>query len=360
MGEFYESDWNIMNIKIKNLIDSLKQGNKISLQDFTYILKNYNKEDFDYIKDIAQKLAIEKFGKRIYFRGIIEFSNYCKNDCIYCGIRRSNCNADRYRLTKDEILECCEEGYNFGYRTFVLQSGEDGHFDDDAMVDIVKSIREKYSDCAITLSIGEKSKSSYQKLYDAGANRFLLRHEAANKELYEKIHPSVQKWGERFRCLKDLKDIGYQVGAGMMVGVPNQTLEHLAEDLIFIQDFRPHMVGIGPFIPHKDTPYKDEKAGSIEVSLLCLSLVRIMLPNVLLPSTTALGTLEGTGRQQGVLHGCNVVMPNLSPMSVRKKYLLYDNKAGVDLDAKTSIETLRKQMEDIGYEVIVTRGDFKE
>lgn len=348
------------NEKIKNLIENLKLGKKLSLQDFTYILKNYSKEDFDYIKDTAQRIAIEKFGKKIYFRGIIEFSNICKNDCIYCGIRRSNNNVDRYRLTKEEILECCQEGYEFGYRTFVLQSGEDGHFTDNVMVDVVKSIREKYPDCAITLSIGERSKDSYQKLFDAGANRFLLRHEAANKELYEKIHPSVQKWEERFRCLKDLRDIGYQVGAGMMVGVPNQTLENLAEDLLFIQDFRPHMVGIGPFIPHKDTPYRNEKAGSIEISLLCLSLVRIMLPNVLLPSTTALGSLEGHGRQQGVLHGCNVVMPNLSPMSVRKKYLLYDNKAGVDLDAKTSIETLRKQMEDIGYEVVVTRGDFKE
>ena len=350
----------MVNDKFKNLIEDLKQGKKLSLHDFTYILENYSKDDFDYIKDISQKIAIEKFGKKIYFRGIIEFSNICKNDCIYCGIRRSNANVDRYRLTKDEILECCQEGYEFGYRTFVLQSGEDGHFTDEVMVDVVKSIREKYPDCAITLSIGERSRESYQKLFDAGANRFLLRHEAANKELYEKIHPAVQKWEERFRCLIDLREIGYQVGAGMMVGVPNQTLENLAEDLVFIQDFRPHMVGIGPFIPHKDTPYRDEKAGSIEVSLLCLSLVRIMLPNVLLPSTTALGSLDGAGRQQGVLHGCNVVMPNLSPMSVRKKYLLYDNKAGVDLDAKTSVETLRKQMEDIGYEVIVTRGDFKE
>ena len=349
-----------MNENIKNLIEKLNNKNKLSIDDYQYILENYTKEDFDYIKDIASNKALENFDKKIYFRGIIEFSNICKNDCLYCGIRRSNDNVDRYRLTLDQILECCAEGYEYGYRTFVLQSGEDGYFNDETMINVVSSIRENYKDCAITLSIGERSKESYKKLFDAGANRFLLRHEAANKELYEKIHPSVQKWEERFRCLKDLRDIGYQVGAGMMVGVPNQTLENLAEDLLFIQDFRPHMVGIGPFIPHKDTPYRNEKAGSIEISLLCLSLVRIMLPNVLLPSTTALGSLDGHGRQQGVLHGCNVVMPNLSPMSVRKKYLLYDNKAGVDLDAKTSIETLRKQMEDIGYEVVVTRGDFKD
>ena len=349
----------MINEKIKNLIEDLNSGKKLSLDGFEYILTNYSKEDFSYIKDTASKIAIENFGKKIYFRGIIEFSNICKNDCLYCGIRRSNENVERYRLTLDQILECCEEGYQYGYRTFVLQSGEDGHFNDDTMLEVVSSIRKKYDDCAITLSIGERSRDSYQKLFDAGANRFLLRHEAASKELYEKIHPSNQKWEERFRCLKDLKEIGYQVGAGMMIGVPYQTLRNIAEDLVFIQDFNPHMVGIGPFIPHKDTPFKNEKAGSIELSLLALSLVRIMLPKVLLPSTTALGSLGGDGRQQGVLHGCNVIMPNLSPMSVRKKYLLYDNKAGIENDAKTSIEILKKQMEDIGYEVVVTRGDYK-
>ena len=347
-----------MNEKIKNLIEKLNNKSKLSIDDYQYILENYTKEDFDYIKDIASKIAIENFGKKIYFRGIIEFSNICKNDCLYCGIRRSNDNVERYRLTLDQILECCAEGYEYGYRTFVLQSGEDGHFNDETMVNVVSSIREKYKDCAITLSIGERSRESYKKLFDAGANRFLLRHEAANKELYEKIHPSSQSWEERFRCLRDLKDIGYQVGAGMMIGVPYQTLRNIAEDLVFIQDFNPHMVGIGPFIPHKDTPFREEKAGSIEISLLTLSLVRIMLPKVLLPSTTALGSLDGEGRKQGVLHGCNVIMPNLSPMSVRKKYLLYDNKAGIDNDAKTSIDILRKQMEEIGYEVVVTRGDY--
>ena len=347
-----------MNENIKNLIEKLNNKNKLSIDDYQYILENYTKEDFDYIKDIASNKALENFDKKIYFRGIIEFSNICKNDCLYCGIRRSNDNVDRYRLTLDQILECCAEGYEYGYRTFVLQSGEDGYFNDETMINVVSSIRENYKDCAITLSIGERSKESYKKLFDAGANRFLLRHEAANKELYEKIHPSVQKWEERFRCLRDLKDIGYQVGAGMMIGVPYQTLRNIAEDLVFIQDFNPHMVGIGPFIPHKDTPFRNEKAGSIEISLLTLSLVRIMLPKVLLPSTTALGSLDGEGRKQGVLHGCNVIMPNLSPMSVRKKYLLYDNKAGIDNDAKTSIDILRKQMEEIGYEVVVTRGDY--
>ncbi len=350
----------MINEKIKKIVFDVLLNKKLTVDDFEYILTNYNEDDFEFIKSSASKIAIAIFGKRIYFRGIIEFSNICKNDCLYCGIRRSNSNCERYRLTKDEILECCEDGYNFGYRTFVLQSGEDGYFSDEVMVDVVKTIRDKYNECAITLSIGERSKESYKKLFDAGANRFLLRHEAANKELYEKIHPSFQKYENRFRCLNDLKEIGYQVGAGMMIGVPYQTNRNIAEDLYFIQEFKPHMVGIGPFIPHKDTPYKEEKAGSIELSLLCLSLVRLMLPNVLLPSTTALGSLEGNGRQEGVLHGCNVVMPNLSPMSVRKKYLLYDNKAGVDLDAKASIDTLRKQMEEIGYEVVVNRGDYKE
>ena len=349
-----------MNTQIKNLIDDLNSGKKLSKENYEHILSNYDKEDFEYIKNLAKDIATKNFGKDIYFRGIIEFSNICKNDCLYCGIRRSNSNVERYRLTKEQILECCEEGYEFGYRTFVLQSGEDGYFSDEVIVDVVKSIREKFKDCAITLSIGERTRKCYEDLFNAGANRFLLRHEAANKSLYEKIHPSFQSYEERFRCLKDLKEIGYQVGAGMMVGVPYQTNSDLAEDLCFLQEFNPHMVGIGPFIPHKDTPFRDEKAGSVELSLICLSIVRIMLPNVLLPSTTALGSIEAKGRQEGVLHGCNVVMPNLSPMSVRKKYLLYDNKAGIENDARTSIEILRKQMEDIGYNVVVTRGDYKK
>ena len=349
----------MINTDVKNLIDKLNEQKSLSFEEYLYIFDNFNDDDFTYIKNLAKNISIENFGKKIYFRGIIEFSNICKCDCLYCGIRHSNTNVERYRLTKDEILECCSDGYRYGYRTFVLQSGEDSYFNDEVMVDIVKTIRENFNDCAITLSIGERSKESYQKLYDAGANRFLLRHETADKDLYEKLHPSYQKFENRIKCLYDLKEIGYQVGAGMMVGVPHQENKHLAKDMVFLQEFKPAMVGLGPFIPHKDTPFRDEKAGSVRLSLLCLSLVRILFPKVLLPATTALGSLNADGRQQGVLHGCNVVMPNLSPLSVRKKYLLYDNKAGIENDGKTSIEILRKQMNDIGYEVVISRGDYQ-
>lgn len=345
---------------IKKLIDKLVNTGNLNKSEWMTILDEYTENDRKYAESIARETALSKFGKKIYFRGIIEFSNICKNDCYYCGIRKSNKCVSRYRLTKDDILECAKDGYSFGFRTFVLQAGEDGHFEDEVLCDIVRSIKHNFCDCAVTLSVGERSRESYQRLYDAGADRYLIRHEAANKELYNKIHPSIQKHSERMECLRNLKEIGYQTGCGFMVGVPYQTTEDIADDMIFMQEFKPHMVGLGPFIPHKDTPFGIYEAGSVDLTLLLISLTRIMLPNVLLPSTTALGTAQDDGRQRGVLAGCNVVMPNLSPMSVRKKYMLYDNKAGTDCDAKAGIELLRRQMNEIGYDVVCSRGDYKE
>ena len=349
-----------MNEKIKNLVDKLEKEHILTVDEFTFIIDNVSDDDREYIRSKAQGIAKSKFGNKVYTRGIVEFSNICKNDCYYCGIRKSNKNFERYRLTTEQILDCCEAGYEYGYRTFVLQSGEDLYFTDEIMCDIVSAIRKKFPDCAITLSIGERSKESYQKLFDAGANRYLLRHETANKELYEKLHPSFMSFDNRMQCLRDLKDIGYQVGAGMMIGAPYQTLRNLAEDLVFLGEFKPHMVGTGPFIPHKDTDFRNEKAGTLEMVLLCLSLVRIMLPNVLLPATTALGSINPIGREKGVLAGANVIMPNLSPTEVRKNYLLYDNKICVNDASSQCKNCINARMIKIGYEVEVCRGDYKE
>lgn len=341
------------------LINKLNETHSLKTDEWEQLIRNYTKDDFAYATKLAQEIAVREFGKNIYFRGIIEFSNFCKCDCYYCGIRKGNKNAQRYRLTMEDILECCREGYENGFRTFVLQGGEDGWFTDEKMCEIVRNIKENYPDCAVTLSLGEREFESYQALKAAGADRYLLRHETIDEVHYKELHPEKQKLEKRIQCLKDLKELDYQTGCGIMVGTPNQTPEILAKDMKFMEEFRPAMIGIGPFIPHKHTPFKDKEKGSVELTLFLLALSRIMFPKVLLPATTALGTVESEGRKQGVLAGCNVIMPNLSPMSVRKKYMLYDEKAGTDISAAEGIEILRKQMEEIGYEVVVGRGDVK-
>ncbi|MCI5699188.1 MAG: [FeFe] hydrogenase H-cluster radical SAM maturase HydE [Lachnospiraceae bacterium] len=306
----------------------------------------------------ARNVAQEVFGNRIYKRGLIEFSSYCKNDCYYCGIRRSNQSADRYRLTKDQILSCCESGYRLGFRTFVLQGGEDPYYSDERMLPIVSEIREKYPDCAITLSLGERSYESYKRLFEAGANRYLLRHEAADPNLYRKLHPEKMSLENREECLWNLKDIGYQVGTGFMVGVPGQTEEALQEDIAFIRKLCPEMIGIGPYINHKDTPLAGEKNGTLEQTLKLLAIFRIMFPHALIPATTALGTIHPRGREMGIMAGANVVMPNLSPVDVRKKYLLYDNKICTGEEAAECQHCLQRRMESIGYQLVEDRGDY--
>lgn len=340
------------------LIDLLNREHKLEKAQWSALFSTYTPDDAAYAQALSREIAISHFGKKIYFRGIVEFSNICKNDCYYCGIRRSNHCVSRYRLTPEDILACCQEGYEAGFRTFVLQGGEDGWFNDARMVQIVRSIKEAYPDCAVTLSLGERSRASYQMLFYAGADRYLLRHETADSLHYAHLHPPYQILESRMRCLKDLKEIGYQTGCGIMVGSPGQTPQTLAEDMVFMQQFQPQMVGIGPFLPHKDTPFREEAAGSVELTLFILALCRIMLPRVFMPATTALGTAEADGRKLGVLAGCNVVMPNLSPAHVRKKYMLYDNKAGTGLTAQQGIAMLRGQMEEIGYKVVIGRGDY--
>ena len=343
-------------MQVRNIIDKLYNTTNASREELLFLLDNLSYENKEYLIEKSHKVALKNYGKNVYIRGLIEFTNYCIRDCKYCGIRKSNGKADRYRLTIEEILECADIGDRLGYKTYVLQGGEDPYFTDEKMVEIIKSIKEKYPNNAITLSLGERSYKSYEKMFNAGADRYLLRHETATKELYDSLHPNGS-FENRRQCLRNLKEIGYQIGAGFMVGLPNQNNSNLIDDLIFLKELNPHMCGIGPFIPHKDTPFKDYPSGSVEMTLFLLSLCRIMLPNVLLPATTALGTVRDDGRKLGVLAGANVIMPNLSPVNVRKKYMLYNNKSVTADDAGENLKLIQKNMQEIGYEIVVDKGD---
>ena len=315
-------------------------------------------ESMEYIKEEAVKIRKKYYGTKVFTRGLIEFTNYCKNNCYYCGIRRDNRNIERYRLTEKEILDCCANGEKLGFRTFVLQGGEDPWYTEERIADIVRKIKKAHPDCAITLSVGEKSKETYQTWKEAGADRYLLRHETANEEHYHMLHPDSMHLSNRKKCLYELKELGYQVGAGFMVGSPGQTWEHLAEDLVFLQELQPQMVGIGPFIPHHDTRFANEKAGSVELTLKLLSVLRLLLPKVLLPATAALGTLDPLGREKGLSAGANVVMPNLSPVENRKQYELYDNKICTGDEAAKCKNCLSARVRSAGYELVEDRGDY--
>lgn len=348
-----------MKNELFDLVDRLEKDRSLAAAQYRRLIDNYDSDLMAYSAEKARLAAKKHYGNEIYIRGLIEISNFCKNNCYYCGIRKSNGGCKRYRLTKDEILECCKEGYGLGFRTFVLQGGEDGHFTDELLCDIISEIKGLYPDCAVTLSLGERSYESYRRLFLSGADRYLLRHETASKEHYERLHPESMSFEKRMECLKNLKEIGYQVGCGFMVGSPYQRSEHLAEDLKFIEEFSPHMCGIGPYITHKDTPFKDEKNGSVELTLFLLSLIRLIKPTILLPATTALGTLCTDGRERGVLSGANVVMPNLSPHSVREKYMLYEGKIFAGQESAQCVSDLRQRMKDIGYDVVISKGNAK-
>ncbi|PXV85690.1 iron-only hydrogenase maturation protein HydE [Lachnotalea glycerini] len=344
---------------MRELIDQLVNSSELTSNEYAYLLEHLDNENQEYLRQKAAEKAKQYYGKAVYVRGLIEFTNYCKNDCYYCGIRKSNHNAIRYHLTKEEILNCCAEGYQLGFRTFVLQGGEDVSYQDLDIVSIIEAIKEKYFDCALTLSIGEKSYDSYLKYYKAGADRYLLRHETANSKHYNNLHPDSLSAENRKRCLYDLKEIGYQVGCGFMVGSPHQTTENIVEDLMFIKELSPQMVGIGPFISHKDTPFREFANGSVDMTLNLIAIIRLMLPNILIPATTALGTLDHKGREKGILAGANVLMPNLSPTDVRKKYMLYDNKICTGDEAAQCRQCLQRRIEAIGYQIVEDRGDCK-
>ena len=313
--------------------------------------------DFEYLRRKAYNLAHQRFGNRIYIRGLIEFTNICKNDCYYCGIRKSNSHVDRYRLSKEQILSCADEGYVLGFRTFVLQGGEDGGFSDEDIADIVRCIKERHPDCAVTLSFGEHPYETYRLWRMAGADRYLLRHETADRAHYERLHPDSMSYDNRVRCLYDLKSLGYQVGSGFMVGSPYQTPVNLAEDLHFLAKLQPQMIGIGPYVPHKETPFAKMEQGTVRQTLVMISLLRLMFPKALIPSTTSLGTIAADGRERGFMHGANVVMPNLSPVSVRKKYELYDNKICTGEESAQCRGCLGRRAEAFGFQIVVDRGD---
>ena len=362
--------------KTKKIIDKIDKKEKISYKDALTLLSSFeydndlNKKKLDkkekieikelkkYLREKAREKADKVFGKYIFMRGLIEFTNYCKNDCIYCGIRKSNKKVERYRLNKKEILECCKIGYDIGFRTFVLQGGEDNFFNIERMSNIARAIKKEFPDCALTLSIGEKEEEYYKELKNNGANRFLLRHETADSEHYSKLHPKYMSLENRKECLRFLKSLGFQTGTGMMIGSPFQKLENIAGDLIFMQEIKPEMIGIGPFLPHKDTPFANEKIGELELTLILISVIRLIFPLSLIPATTALGTIKEGGRELGILHGANVVMPNLSPMNVRKKYLLYNNKISTGTESAEGVELLRESIDKIGYVLTGARGDF--
>ena len=341
-----------------SLIDQLYEKRELSKGEWVKLLSNRTKELSDYLFELSVAVRKSHYGDKVYTRGLIEFTNYCKNDCYYCGIRCGNRKAERYRLTDEEILACCEAGDRLGFKTFVLQGGEDPFYSDEHICGLVSEIKKRHPDCAVTLSIGERSRESYQAYFDAGADRYLLRHETASETHYEKLHPASLSCRNRKNCLYELKEIGYQVGAGFMVGSPYQRAEDLAEDLLFLKELSPHMVGIGPFIAHHDTPFRDEPNGTLEETLFLLGLIRLMLPEVLLPATTALGTIHPRGRELGIQAGANVVMPNLSPVGVRDKYLLYDNKICTGDESAQCVACLNRRMESVGYRIVSERGDY--
>lgn len=344
---------------LKKIVDILDADKKISHSDAVLLLENHNNNELrEYIFEKANRIREQHFKKTVYIRGLIEFSNHCKNNCYYCGIRRDNKNVNRYRLTKEEIYACCDEGYKLGFRTFVMQGGEDMYFTDDLMCEIISNIKNQYPDCAITLSMGEKSYESYKRFFDSGATRYLLRHETYNKCHYNKLHPDNMSIENRIKCLQNLKEIGYQTGCGFMVGSPYQTYNEIAEDILFINDFKPHMIGIGPFIPHADTPFCDFKPGTVALTTFILALLRISNERALIPSTTALGSVSDRGRIEGLLAGANVVMPNLSPINYRKDYSLYNNKAYSGSESAEGKLILEKEVEKAGFKIVVDKGDY--
>ena len=344
---------------MKIWIDCLRNEHHLPTEAYHELLTCQDAEVTDYLHQQAREVSLTQFGNKVYIRGLIEISNCCKNDCYYCGIRKSNTHIERYRLTKEQILDCCREGYKLGFRTFVMQGGEDRAQSVDWVIEVVTAIRSEFPDCAITLSLGEMSYQDYKRLYDAGANRYLLRHETYQSSHYQQLHPQEMSAQHRQQCLRWLKEIGFQTGTGIMVGSPHQTIDNIIEDILFIEQLKPQMIGLGPFIPHQDTPFAQHPAGSVELTLKLLSIFRLMFPQVLIPSTTALASLGGDGRLKGILAGANVVMPNLSPSNTRKKYELYNNKASLGAEAAEGLTLLNEQLKTIGYEISMERGDYK-
>ena len=341
-----------------DIIERIASGKELSVKEWIQAIDCDDPGYAEELKAAASDTRDRIYGKKVFARGLIEFTSYCRNDCYYCGLRRSNKNALRYRLSYDCIMDTAEAGYRAGFRTFVLQGGEDSYFTDERLIMIIRGIKERYPDAAVTLSVGERSFESYKALKEAGADRYLLRHETADDVHYRKLHPDDMSQENRIRCLYDLKELGYQTGAGMMVGSPGSSSRTLAEDMVFLSSLKPEMVGIGPFIPHSATPFRDEKRGSVDLTLRMVSLVRLALPHAMIPSTTALATASSDGQLQGILHGANVIMPDITPQSERSKYMIYDGKKITGDEAGENLRQIAEGMESIGYELSMERGDY--
>lgn len=326
--------------------------------DLDYLLTTSDPTAVDNLFAEAAALRDKVYGHNTFLRGLIEISSHCRNNCLYCGLRSSH-RQQRYRLTKEQLLDCCETGHRLGFRTFVLQGGEDPWFSDAVLCDWVAEIKRRYPDSAVTLSLGERPKESYRRLREAGADRYLLRHETADAAHYAQLHPSEMSFHHRIQCLHDLRDLGFQVGTGFMVGSPFQTLDTLKKDLAFLVDFKPEMVGIGPFIPATGTPFEGRPAGSIDLTVRLLAIIRLLLPHVLLPATTALATLHPQGRERAIAAGANVIMPNLSPQDTRALYSIYDNKLSTLSEAAETVADIRARLKAIGFDAPVDRGDYK-
>lgn len=343
--------------RLRSLLEKLDSGVKLYREEFACLMSAEPSVLNAVASDMAGDIARRTFGRRVFLRGLIEISSFCKNDCLYCGLRASNKDAQRYRLSREEILERCEAGYELGLRTFVLQGGEDLALTDEWVADVVREIKKRFAGVAVTLSLGERDKVSYRRFKDAGADRYLLRHETYNADHYARLHPQTMSRDARVACLHTLKRLGFQTGAGMMIGSPGQTPATLADDLMFLQELRPEMVGIGPFIPAHGTPFEHEPKGSVERTLSLISVVRIMFPRANIPATTALVTLDAKGREKGIMAGANVLMPNISPKEQRAKYSIYDNKANTGLESIEGLEELKERLAAIGYTVDWGRGD---
>ena len=341
------------------VIKRLRDTHRLTADDYKSLLIDDDLECFQLLQEEAREVSVSRFGRSIFIRGLIEIGNHCRNNCLYCGIRAGNKSLSRYRLEKEDILACCRQGHISGFRTFVLQGGEDPARTDGWVEDVVSSIHKEFPDCAITLSLGEMSAESYRRLRTAGADRYLLRHETFNPEHYSRLHPASMSRERRLECLRNLKEAGFQTGTGIMVGSPFQTVDNIVEDLLFIQDFCPEMIGIGPFIHHSATPFAGFPDGSVRMTLKLTSIFRLMHPRALIPATTALASLDSRARSEAILSGANVVMPNLSPVSVRRKYSLYDGKAASGAESVEGLEDLIKELSAIGYGIAVGRGDYK-
>ena len=337
-----------------DILEGLAQA---SIPDLEAILVNHDTHLEHTLQMRAKTVTEQYFGQKVYLRGVIEISNYCRNNCYYCGIRSANRCITRYRLSAEEVEDACKRGYEIGFRTFVLQGGEDLYWRGEHLISTVRRIHSNYPDCAITLSLGEMEYEEYKALFDAGATRYLLRHETYDKVHYEQLHPNTMDRAHRLQAILDLKNIGYQVGTGIMVGSPGQTTAHLAKDLDFIRRLQPEMIGVGPFIPHKDTPLGSAPAGNLLMTLRFIALCRILNPRALIPATTAVASLHPRGRLEAICHGCNVVMPNLSPPIHRADYALYNNKAYLGAEAAEGTRLLQAQLNTIGYEIDWGRGD---